>query len=147
MGRSFYSARYQIETCSVLLTPSADPKEFLSTVVKCFIPDDASRELSTSTSTPASTQVSTSPTNNNKSLSFPRALSLTVQPLDDLADFSDHALHDTSNTDSQTFATKAITKSKDHHKYAASLRTELDFLLNCGVVMSATLDDAREHRV
>lgn len=45
------------------------------------------------------------------------------------------------------YATKMIPQSKDHKKYFASRRKEIDGLIDRGVFMSASLSEERGHRI
>lgn len=93
------------KTCTVLLPPPSVPKEFLSTVVKRFIPEIGNE------STPSQP--------NNLVQGPPEVLTFTVQSQ---VDTSDDEVQPMTFEEILIYSASVIQQSKDHKKYAASRR-------------------------
>lgn len=126
----------QGETCTVLLPPPSGPKQFRTTVVKRFIPDDKTTVTTNDEPNPTPlhpTQVQPVGTSqaNTMTIESNRETRATKEDLKELV----------------AFAAKMVPQSKDNEKYAASRKKEIDGLLNRGVFIPATVKDAHGHRI
>lgn len=129
----------QGETCTVLLPPPSGPTKFRTTVVKRFIPalddNDVSAPEQRNQNEPKNTHRETETT------AEPQALTITVQ-----AKNRKELLTEERN-ELVSFSAKMVPQAKDHEKFAASRKREIDGLINRGVFVPATVADAKGQRI
>ena len=132
----------QGETCTVLLPPPSGPTPFRSTVVKRFISDDnGDNEVPSTPQSSEAPSPSSLASESNDNTTAPQALTVTVQSQ------GENELLKEELEELVAYSAKMIPQSKDHKKYAASRKKEIDGLIDRGVFVPATVSDARGHRI
>lgn len=132
----FMLLEIQGEACTVLLPPPSGPKQFRTTVVKRFIPDNKSTDNRNDEPTPPTLS---SP--QNQPVDASQALTMTIESKGETTTTWDEL------EELPVFAAKMVPQSKDNVKYAASRKKKIDGLLNRGVFIPATVSDAHGHRI